>query len=579
MWRKWSEGSLQTAIISSFTLMVAVVLVAVMTGLAAKSNQMARENAVLQARQTVTQANAALGGLITDALNTVALVKSIAQDQKDIADASLSEAMLLLKRQNRDISSLAVYSANGDVLAAATPGRRQSSRDIREAAWFRRALLTRPSTVSISTPHLKDSFSGQYVWVTTLSTQVVYKRGGRDETGVLSMDLRFGAISELLSQFKLGESGYVYLLDADSELIYHDQLPLIRLGIRQENVGLVAENVFGEFNDALNGRERFVVVQTVDFTGWRLVGVSYMDEVMDDSDRMFRSILMFLAAGILMALSVAIIIGRRIARPMDRLTQIVRSVEGGDLDVDIPQQGFLEIANLASAFHLMLGRIKLLMHQIVLEQEQKRLYELDALQAQINPHFLYNTLDSIVWMQERGQNREAIQMVTALARLFRISISKGRSIITVVEEIEHVRNYLIIQSIRFKNRFTYAINAQPEALSLHTVKLVLQPIVENSIVHGLAHYATGEGHIQIDVSVEENTLVMRVRDNGLGMKRELAEGLLTRHSGSGGIGVTNVNERIRLTYGPDYGLEIESELDEGMLVTIRQPGIPKGDVP
>jgi len=436
--------------------------------------------------------------------------------------------------------------------------------------------MTRPSTVSISTPHLKDSFSGQYVWVTTLSTQVVYKKGGRQETGVLSMDLRFSAISDLLSKIKLGESGYVYLLDANSELIYHDQLSLIRLGIRQENIDLVAENVFGEFNDALNGRERFVVVQTVDFTGWRLVGVSYMDEVMADSDRLRRSILSFLVAGILMALSVAIIIGRTIARPMNRLTQIVRSVEGGDLDVEIPQQGFLEIANLASAFHLMLGRIKLLMRQIVREQEQKRLYELDALQAQINPHFLYNTLDSIVWMQERGQNREAILMVTALARLFRISISKGRSIITVAEEIEHVRNYLIIQTIRLKNRFTYEINAQPEAMSLHTVKLVLQPIVENSIVHGLAHYTTGEGHIQIDIAVEGNELVMRIRDNGLGMDREQAESLLTRRSGSGGIGVTNVHERIRLTYGQEYGLEIRSELDEGTLVTIRQPGIPKG---
>lgn len=576
MCRRWSEGSLQTAIISSSTLMVAVVLMIVMIGLAAKSNQMARESAVLQARQTVTQANAALGGLVTDALNTVALVKSIAQDQGDIGAASLSEAMSLLKRQNRDITSIAVYSADGILLASATPGQQRNTRDIREYPWFQQTLMTRPSTVTISTPHLKDSFSGQYVWVTTLSTQVVYKKGGRQETGVLSMDLRFSAISDLLSKIKLGESGYVYLLDANSELIYHDQLSLIRLGIRQENIDLIAENVFGEFNDALNGRERFVVVQTVDFTGWRLVGVSYMDEVMADSDRLRRSILSFLVAGILMALSVAIIIGRTIARPMNRLTQIVRSVEGGDLDVEIPQKGFLEIANLASAFHLMLGRIKLLMRQIVREQEQKRLYELDALQAQINPHFLYNTLDSIVWMQERGQNREAIQMVTALARLFRISISKGRSIITVAEEIEHVRNYLIIQTIRFKNRFTYEINAQPEAMSLHTVKLVLQPIVENSIVHGLAHYTTGEGHIQIDIAVEGNELVMRVRDNGLGMEREQAERLLTRSSGGGGIGVTNVHERIRLTYGQEYGLEIQSELDEGTLVTIRQPGIPKG---
>ncbi len=158
------------------------------------------------------------------------------------------------------------------------------------------------------------------------------------------------------------------------------------------------------------------------------------------------------------------------------VTRIMRCVEGGDLDVAIPQRGYVEISDLASAFQRMLGRIKLLMHQNAQEQEQKRLYELDALQAQINPHFLYNTLDSIVWMQERGQNQDAILMVTALARLFRISISKGRSIITVAEELEHARNYLIIQSIRFKNKFTYSIEAQPEALGLRTLKLILQPL-------------------------------------------------------------------------------------------------------
>ncbi len=576
MWRRWREGSLQTAIISSSTLMVAVVLMVVMLGLAAKSSQMVRESAVMQARQTVTQANAALGGLISDALDTVALIKSIAQDEADIMDASLNEHLLLLKRQNEDISSLALFSEDGTVLFATTPTQRQSPLDIRESAWFRRALATRPSTVSISPPRLQSAYSGHYVWVATLSTQVAYSRLGREETGVLSMDMHFNAISDLLSQIKLGESGYVYLLGPESELIYHDQLSLIKLGIRQENIDPVLKNVFGEFEDTLNGRERYIVVQTVSFTRWRLVGVSYMDEVMAAGGRMLRTIVAFLAAGILMALSVAIIIGRTIARPMNRLTQIVRSVEGGELNVDIPQEGFLEIANLASAFHLMLGRVKLLMHQIVLEQEQKRLYELDALQAQINPHFLYNTLDSIVWMQERGQNREAIQMVTALARLFRISISKGRSIITVAEEIEHVRNYLIIQSVRFKNRFTYSIDARPEALALQTVKLVLQPIVENAIVHGLAHFATCEGHVQIDVLVEGKFLVMRVRDNGLGMDRQLAESLLKQQSGSGGIGVTNVHERIRLTYGPNYGLEIESEPDEGTLVTIRQPWLPKG---
>jgi two-component system sensor histidine kinase YesM len=168
-------------------------------------------------------------------------------------------------------------------------------------------------------------------------------------------------------------------------------------------------------------------------------------------------------------------------------------------------------------------------------------------------------------------------MVTALARLFRISISKGRSVITVAEEIEHVRNYLIIQSIRFKNKFTYSIKAQPEALNLKTVKLILQPLAENAIVHGLAHFATDEGRIEIEAAVEGNQLVLRVRDNGLGMDPETRETVLNARAGNRGIGLANVRERIILTFGEEYGLTIKSEQDEGTEITIRQPAFREED--
>jgi two-component system sensor histidine kinase YesM len=181
-------------------------------------------------------------------------------------------------------------------------------------------------------------------------------------------------------------------------------------------------------------------------------------------------------------------------------------------------------------------------------------------------------------MQERGQNQDAIQMVTALARLFRISISKGRSVITVAEELEHVRNYLIIQSIRFKNKFTYSITAQPEALYLRTVKLILQPLVENSIVHGLSHFMTDEGRLAIEARVEDGILVLSVRDNGLGMRPEEVEAVLARRPG-GGIGLANVNERIQLTFGSGYGLTLESEQDVGTLVVLRQPAVREEGTP
>ena len=570
MFRRWRAGSLQVAIIVSFTLMVAAILLVVMFGLAALTNQMLREDAVSRTRLTITQGNASLGVYMSGAQQTMALFKNLVREAADVRSRSLTERIRLVKRQRSDIAGLSVFGMGGELLASTAMKSVKEPYAIRAKDWFKRAYAAQPNTVSVSEPYLQDAFNGQYAWVVTLSTQVEYRRVGQPYTGVLAMDMYFSAFENLLGSVRLGESGYVYLLGPEYELIYHNRQSLIQLGLDFEDTSLIRKNVIGDFFDAQNGRERFIVVQTVDGTRWRLVGVAYMDEVTAANQRLLRMVLMFLAAGILMALSAAIFLGRGIARPMNRLTRIMRSIEGGDLDVEIPEQGFSEIADLTSAFRRMLGRIKLLMHQNAQEQEQKRLYELDALQAQINPHFLYNTLDSIVWMQERGQNQDAILMVTALARLFRISISKGRSIITVAEELEHVRNYLIIQSIRFKNKFTYSINAEPEALKLRTVKLILQPLVENAVVHGFSHFATDEGRIEISARVEDGCLVMRVRDNGLGMNGETVKTVLIPRK-AGGIGLRNVHERITLTFGDGYGLTIESELDEGTLVTTRQP--------
>lgn len=211
------------------------------------------------------------------------------------------------------------------------------------------------------------------------------------------------------------------------------------------------------------------------------------------------------------------------------------------------------------------------------EHESKRKSEFDTLQSQINPHFLYNTLDIIVWMIENEKQSEAVKAVTALARFFRISLSKGKSIIPVRDELEHVRNYLMIQHMRYKNKFSYSIEAEEEVLGLASLKLILQPMVENAIYHGM-EFMDGDGEIKIRAWKEEENLYLSVEDNGLGMTEEQVERLFTdtghvpSRRGSG-IGVKNVNERIHLYFGKNYGLSIESEPDEGTTVRIHLPAI------
>ena len=256
----------------------------------------------------------------------------------------------------------------------------------------------------------------------------------------------------------------------------------------------------------------------------------------------------------------------------------VHEIEEGNLDETINVSGSREICQLGSAISQMKYVIKNLMKDIVIEYEQKRKTELDALQSQINPHFLYNTLDIIVWMIENEQQEEAVKVVTALGRLFRISLSKGKRIIPLKNEIEHVTNYLMIQQVRFENKFSYSVTMEEGIGENATLKLIVQPIVENAIYHGM-EYMYGDGEITINVTKQGEDILIAVKDNGPGMTQEmvqaLVEGKVVESTKRGsGIGVRNVQERIQMQFGRKYGLFIESELDEGTTVTIKIPAIP-----
>ena len=195
------------------------------------------------------------------------------------------------------------------------------------------------------------------------------------------------------------------------------------------------------------------------------------------------------------------------------------------------------------------------------------------MQYQINPHFLYNTLDSIVWLIDDGKNSEASKMVVALAKLFRISISRGRNIITVKDELEHARSYLLIQSIRYSNAFKYSFDVQPEVLECTTVKLILQPLIENAIYHGIKNRIE-EGNIEVKAYIEDERIVFKIIDNGYGMKEEKIAKIYETFQNpeiNDGVGVKNVYLRLKLYYGDDADLTIDSELDEGTTISLYIP--------
>ncbi|RHS87640.1 sensor histidine kinase [Clostridium sp. AM42-4] len=498
----------------------------------------------------------------------------------DLSDESIHSELNLLYDSSRDyVSNIALFSKDGELVDTVPAARIKTDLDVTKEEWFS-DTLERTENLHFTMPHVQyifDNDENQYTWVITLTRAVELTRGVSTEQGILLIDITYGSLKQLLDSITMGNHGYLYMISSGGQLIYHPQMQLIDAGQLEENIQAAVGHRDGNYRESYQGRIRDVTVKSVGYTGWKLVGVtpeqdSYLNTL---KTKLFMVFLVGLFLLILMIINASI--SSRITVPIRELEKSVNALETGNLDAEVYQGGSYEIRHLGRSIGDMAKQIKVLMQDIVAEHESKRKSEFDTLQSQINPHFLYNTLDIIVWMIENEQKSEAVKVVTALARFFRISLSKGKSIITVRDELEHVRNYLMIQQMRFKNKFTYTIDAAPEVLGLASLKLMLQPLVENAIYHGM-EFKDGDGIIAVTAVQKEDGLWFTIQDNGLGMTEEQVESLLTEHAhvsskrGSG-IGVKNVNERIRLYFGNEYGLSIESEPDEGTTIRIHLPAV------
>lgn len=505
-------------------------------------------------------------------------------DLSEEAETVNSEITLLYDNNKDSVSNIALLSKKGELLSAVPAARLKTGMDVTGDEWFKNTLK-RPEVLHFSMPHVQyifDNSENQYRWVITLSRAVEITQGTSTDQGVLLIDIAYGSLQQLLDNVAMGNKGYLYLVGSSGELIYHPKMQLIDAGLEQENILAARDYRDGNYKESYRGTWRDVVVKSVGYTGWKLIGVT-PEQGFSLNNLKTRLFMVFVVAFFLFLLAVInSFISSRITAPIQELEKSVNALEEGALDTEVYMGGSYEIQHLGRSIGDMAKRIQALMEDIVAEHESKRKSEFDTLQSQINPHFLYNTLDIIVWMIENEQKQEAVKVVTALARFFRISLSKGKSIIPVKDELEHVRNYLMIQQTRFKNKFIYQIEAQPEVLSLASIKLMLQPLVENAIYHGM-EFMDGDGRILVKAALEGERLIFTIEDNGLGMTEEQVEGLLTgkTHASSrrgSGIGVKNVNERIRLYFGEEYGLGIWSEPDEGTTIRICLPAIPFQDL-
>lgn len=287
------------------------------------------------------------------------------------------------------------------------------------------------------------------------------------------------------------------------------------------------------------------------------------------------SILLFV--GVFAAATVSSrIMARSVSRPIEELCKTTELVAKGDFDTRAGGVLGDEISVLTKSFNSMVGQIGALVDNIKEEQRNLKDTELKLLQAQINPHFLYNTLDTIIWLAEDGQTQQVVSMVTSLSEFFRSTLSEGRDFITIREEAAHIRSYLEIQQFRYWDILDYEIGIPENLYGYGIMKLTVQPLVENALYHGIKN-KRGKGIIRVGAHLEENRIEITVEDNGIGMRLEQLDELRCRIAGlkksQGGFGLVNVQERIQLHYGEGYGLFFESEYEEGTKVTVRIPPI------
>lgn len=498
----------------------------------------------------------------------------------DLSAAPVNNEFTLLYDNNKDyISNIALLSKEGELLEAVPAARLKTGLDVTTEDWFKNTLL-RTDNLHFTTPHVQyifDTNENQYRWVITLSRAVEITQGTSTDQGVLLLDISYGSLQQLLDNISLGSGGYLYMISSGGELIYHPQMQLIDAGQVEENIAVASSYRDGNYQEVFHGEKRDITVKSVGYTGWKIIGVTPEKGFSLNNLKTKLFVVFIIAFFLFILVIINAYISSRITTPIQELEKSVNALEAGELDTEVYMGGSYEIKHLGRSIGDMARRIQVLMDDIVAEHESKRKSEFDTLQSQINPHFLYNTLDIIVWMIENEQKNEAVKVVTALARFFRISLSKGKSIITVRDELEHVRNYLMIQQMRFKNKFSYRIESEPDTLELASLKLMLQPLVENAIYHGM-EFMDGDGEITVHAYLENGDLWITVQDNGLGMTKEQVDSLFTENShvssrrGSG-IGVKNVNERIRLYFGESYGLAIDSEPDVGTTIRIHLPAV------
>lgn len=539
------------------------------------------ENSVLYTQTITKQINQNIDSYITYMDDIVSVISGsedaqyylFRQNSDGGHEKRLLEQFRIILKGRTDIRNIGLVCDGGNSLFNTGYQTENPDLELSTQEWYKKAVESTGQSI-LTSSHVQHVIAGERPWVITMSRGISNLVGSRASKGAVFIDLNYSAISELCDQNSIGDKGYVFIVDQDGNIVYHPQQQQLYNELQTENIEAVMNAKTDTVTVGKGEHEKIYTISRSEKTGWTVVGCMNVAELLKSS-RQAQRIYVICAAGlIILALFFSKIIARNITYPIQSLRDSMKKVQAGEFpttDLEVSSEN--EIGSLTESFNVMTHRIEELMAQNIHEQEQKRKSELKALQSQINPHFLYNTLDSIIWMAEGKKNEEVVLMTASLARLLRQSISNEDELVSVGQETEYARSYLTIQKMRYKDKLEFQIDISPAISGVKIIKLVLQPIIENAIYHGLK-YKDSKGFLVVRGYQDGEKAVIEVEDNGVGMDEATLSHIFEKHKvnyHSNGVGVYNVQKRLKLYYGEEYGIVYKSRKNEGTRAVITIP--------
>jgi two-component system, sensor histidine kinase YesM len=488
------------------------------------------------------------------------------------SDLKISSELFLIAEYKKDIYGIYIIGANGGLYKSHY--QKFKNEELNNESWFDQIMGSNELYYTgMGVSKIVDSKSNE---VMSFGMPIIDKRTG-DATGVFIVELDKKTIEKKIGT-TLGQMGYILIVDSQNNIIsapvsveqesniMFDMLPknpIITIDELVDKMSVTISRYDDEETQIINDAP-LIVYKELSSNGFKVIGVIPKTEL-NKEGRMIALVVAIIV--VLLSITAMLIswrVSRNIVNPINKLTKLMGKVENGNLNISIPISSQDEIGQLENGFNIMVSTINELMGRVYKEHEELRKAELRLLQAQINPHFLYNTIDSIIWLSRNELKDDVTKMAVALSSMFRISISKGKDIILLEEEMKHAESYLVIQKIRYNEKFDYNIHIDDDVKRCKVIKLIIQPLIENAIYHGIK-LKNGQGKITISARSHNKNLIIEVTDTGLGMNtsvlNKLNDTLKSRVKINDSYGTRNVNERIKIFFGDEYGLQYYSEFD------------------